>query len=64
MPNTKIIYSLKIHIYLQSLGFKYILEMQNPQHDWLNCWVYEETEELLQALDVYFKGVQRNDRKV
>lgn len=64
MPNTKIIYSLKVHIYLQGLGFKYIIEMQNPQYKWLNCWVYEETPDLMQALDTYFKEVQNNDKRI
>ena len=47
----KIIYSLKIHIALQNLGFVYKVEMKNPKNPKFNCWVYEETEELLQAFD-------------
>lgn len=43
----KIIYSLKIHIALQNKGFNYITEMKNPNNSNFNCWVYEETPELL-----------------
>lgn len=49
--NIKIIYSLRIHIKLQRMGFKYITEMKNPQNPRFNCWVYEETDELLKAFD-------------
>lgn len=47
----KIIYSLQIHIALQSMGFMYVTEMKNPKNPKFNCWVYEETQELLQAFD-------------
>lgn len=46
----KIIYSLQIHIALQAQGFNYITEMKNPKNPKLNCWVYEETPELLEVL--------------
>ena len=53
MSNTKykIIYSLKIHIALQAQGFKSQMEMKNPSNPRFNCWVYEETPELLKAFD-------------
>lgn len=53
MPNTKykVIYSLRIHLGLQAAGFKCLTEMKNPQNQRLNCWVYEETKELLRAFD-------------
>ena len=47
----KIIYSLRIHIALQKQGFNCISEMKNPQNSQFNCWVYEETPELLEAFD-------------
>lgn len=47
----KIIYALRFHIALQQQGFKYITEMKNPNNPRLNCWVYEETPELLKAFD-------------
>lgn len=54
MPNTnskfKIIYSLRIHIALQSLGFEYETEMRNPRKPNLNCWVYQNTPEFQLAL--------------
>lgn len=54
MPNAnskfKIIYSLRIHIALQSLGFQYKTEMRNPRKPNLNCWVYQNTPEFQLAL--------------
>ena len=49
--NVKIIYSLRIHIELQKLGFQYMTEMRNPQKPTLNCWVYEATPEFLTSLE-------------
>ena len=57
MSKIKIIYSLRIHIELQRMGFKYISEMKNPQNPQFNCWIYEETEELLKAFDNLVKEV-------
>ena len=51
----KIIYSLRIHIALQQLGFAHMTEMKNPQHPHLNCWVYQETPALLKAFDSLVK---------
>lgn len=48
----KIIYSLRIHIGLQRMGFQYVTEMKNPFNPNFNCWVYEETPALLEAFDV------------
>ena len=58
MPNTKfkIVYSLKVHLGLQKMGFKYETEMKNPQYPHLNCWVYVETPELLNAFDKLLGG--------
>lgn len=53
---TKIIYSLRIHIELQRYGFSPILEMKNPQNQKYNCWVYEETPELLELFDKIVGG--------
>lgn len=57
MPNlkVKIVYSLRIHIGLQQLGFSYITEMKNPKNSHLNCWVYQETPALLKAFDSLVK---------
>jgi len=49
--NYKVIYSLKVHIALQSKGFKFLTEMKNPMNGRFNCWVYEETPQLLEAFD-------------
>lgn len=58
MSNTKykIIYSLQIHIALQAQGFIHETEMKNPKNPRFNCWVYEETPELLQAFDKLVRG--------
>ena len=57
MPNlkVKIVYSFRIHIGLQQLGFSYMTEMKNPKNPHLNCWVYQETPELLKAFDSLVK---------
>ena len=57
--NHKIIYSLKIHIASQQMGFKSIAEMRNPQNQNFNCWVYEATPELLKAFDELVGGKHR-----
>lgn len=51
----KIIYSLKLHIALQGLGFVMQTEMKNPKNPRFNCWVYEETPEFTQAYDSLLK---------
>ena len=55
----KIIYSLKIHIALQAQGFKSEIEMKNPSNPRFNCWVYEETPELLKAFDALLTKEER-----
>ena len=55
----KIIYSLKIHIALQAQGFKSQMEMKNPSNPRFNCWVYEETPELLKAFDALLTKEER-----
>ena len=47
----KIIYSLRVHIALQQLGFAHMTEMKNPKHPHLNCWVYAVTPDLLASLE-------------
>ena len=59
--NYKIIYSLKIHIALQSQGFNYEVEMKNPTNSRFNCWVYEATPDLLTAFDALVREGNRND---
>ena len=57
----KVIYSLRMHIALQSMGFCCVAEMKNPQNPKYNCWVYSETPELLAAFDALVKGAAAND---
>lgn len=56
--NFKIIYSLRIHLRLQEMGFKYLTEMKNPQNMRFNCWVYEATPQLLEAFDNILREVE------
>ena len=60
MPKTKIIYSLRVHVQLQQLGFSYITEMRNPKNPNLNCWVYEATPAFEEAITKIMGGI-RND---
>lgn len=59
--NVKIIYSLKMHIALQSQGFTYLTEMKNPNNPRFNCWVYAETPDFLAAFDALVRGGNGND---
>ena len=53
--NIKVVYSLRIHIELQKMGFSYITEMKNPKNPHLNCWVYARTPEFLASLDALMR---------
>ena len=59
--NFKIIYSLRIHLKLQEMGFKYLTEMKNPQNMRFNCWVYEATPQLLRAFDNILTSGKEDD---
>ena len=58
--NVKIIYSLKLHIALRQLGFKYVTEMRNPKDMRYSCWVYEATPEFLEAFDKLLREAGHN----
>lgn len=59
ITNVKVIYSLRIHIALKKMGFKYITEMKNPHNSKYNCWIYEETPAFQEAFDkLMAKGVR------
>ena len=60
MSKTKIIYSLRIHIQLQQLGFSYITEMRNPKNPNLNCWVYEDTPVFEEAISKIMGGISND----
>jgi hypothetical protein len=53
MPNTniKMIYSLRVYIELENRGFKPLTAINNPYKPNLMCWAFEETPELLEAVD-------------
>ena len=61
MPIIKIIYSMRVMLQLQAKGFEFLTIMPNPQHPEYNCWVYELTDELQNALDEILGG-ECNDR--
>ena len=60
MPKTKIIYSLRIHVQLQQLGFSYITEMRNLKNPNLNCWVYEDTPAFEEAISKIMGGISND----
>ena len=47
----KTIFSLRVRLALRSVGFEPVMESPNPYKPGLKCWMYEETEEFLQALN-------------
>ena len=57
----KIIYSLRVYLSLQELGFEPIATMPNPNNNSLMCWVFNKTPELLQSLDNIIKGGSLNE---
>lgn len=60
--NFKIIYTLKLHVALQQMGFQYQTEMRNPKYPMYNCWVYEATPAFLDALTRLTSGGQAHDK--
>ena len=52
----KIVYSLRVHIQLQNMGFNHIYEMKNPNMPQFYCWVYESSPEFLAAFEAIIKG--------
>lgn len=51
----KVIYSLRIHLYLQEKGFFPLSEMKNPKKPQFNCWVYEASPEFLEVFSAYLE---------
>lgn len=62
MTKHKIVYTLRIHLALVEMGFKYKWQMQNPCNPNYYCWVYEETPEFLDAF-IRISKEGRNGRK-
>lgn len=63
MPSTKtkIVYSLRVHVQLQQMGFAHITEMKNPGNQRFNCWVYAATPEFEEAFELLMRqGVVGN----
>lgn len=59
MQNIKIVYSLRRHLELRHLGFINIEEMKNPLNPRYNCWIYEATEDFMEA----FRNLAEEDQK-
>ena len=60
MRNYKTIFSLRIRLVLRDLGIEPIMESVNPYKQHLKCWMYEETPELLEALNTIMKKDKRH----
>ena len=56
MLKYKTIFSLRERLRLRSMGFEPVMESPNPYKPQLKCWMYEETEELVKALDIILGG--------
>lgn len=56
MPECKVIYSMRVMLALVNKGFKPKSVMPNPRDPQYNCWIYELTPELQEALDEIFGG--------
>lgn len=51
MQKYKTIFSLRVRLALREAGFEPIMESPNPYKPGLKCWMYNETQEFLIALD-------------
>lgn len=54
--SNKVIYSLRVFLQLEQLGFKPISTTINPNNQKLICWIYEKTPEFTQALNEILRG--------
>ncbi len=57
----KIIYSLRVYLSLQSLGFEPIATMPNPNNNNLMCWVFNKTPEFMKSLNNIIEGGSLNE---
>lgn len=57
----KIVYSTKIAAELCGLGFKIVKTVPNPKKPWLTSYLFENTPELLEALDEAVERSRNND---
>ena len=56
MQKYKTIFSLRIRLALRERGIEPIMESPNPYKQGLKCWVYENSQELDQALTLLMGG--------
>lgn len=61
--NQKIIFSLRVNIELQKLGFKPILQMPNPHKPEFTCWIYEWNENIEKYFSQILEGEQNGSNK-
>lgn len=52
----KIVYSLRIFLELQKMGFNPIATTTNPSNQNLMCWIFEKTPEFDAALTAAIEG--------
>ena len=57
----KVVYSLRMELALEKLGFKAVSVMPNPRIPAFNCWVYEETPAFLEAFDKFIREGDNKD---
>jgi hypothetical protein len=62
IPKTKTVYSFRIHTKLMLMGFKPLLEMDNPKKTEFKCWVYEASPAFFEAFDLIMKEVKANGK--
>lgn len=61
MQKTKIVYSLRIFLTLQRMGFYPISTTMNPQNNKLMCWIFARTPEFEEALTAAIEGRECKD---
>ena len=61
MQKYKTIFSLRVRLALRALGFEPVMESDNPYKEGLKCWMFEETEEFLEAFDRVMGGGCKNE---
>ena len=52
----KTIFSLRVRLALRNVGFEPVMESPNPYKPGLKCWMYEETQEFIEALNTILGG--------
>ena len=56
MLKYKTIFSLRVRLALRNAGFEPVMETPNPYKPELKCWMYEETEDFIESLNMILGG--------